>query len=239
MYIKYIFIYIYGVFCFMLWCQMCRGEVEYVKRIYNTISPHTFHEAVRSLLGAWLKEGTPLHQRPMCFVIKEHQVSPWTLSLGGQNFNYITELWKTQHWPSDQTWSCSIYWGVWGQHRGQGAFRPLEAQLKSFRPRCPPGSPQRAAISVPGNSCKVQCSARLVWSYILTVIFMYILYIQLSFQFDHKFFKGRWHRSFISFYNPQCLTRCLHIKVLHSYVASLATVMSDSLRIWTNSIDML
>ena len=101
---------------------MCGGEVEYMKCIYNTISPHIFHEdviffsfflyycraygilvprpgmepimpfamgvwslnpwatrevrAILSLLGASLEKGSALHQRLMCFVIKEYQVSP-------------------------------------------------------------------------------------------------------------------------------------------------------------------
>ena len=39
---------LYGVFlfCVVFWYQMCGGEVEYMKCIYNTISPHTFHEDV-------------------------------------------------------------------------------------------------------------------------------------------------------------------------------------------------
>ena len=132
------------LFCFVFWCRMCGGEVEYMKCIYNIISPHTFHEdvifffffwyccgaygilvprpgmepmpsamgvrnlnpwatrevrAILSLLGASLEKGSALHQRLMCFVTKEYQVSPWTPPLGGQNLNYNSESQKTQHWP--------------------------------------------------------------------------------------------------------------------------------------------
>lgn len=172
-----------------------------------------------SLLGASLNEKSPLYQRPVCCVIKEHQVPPWTLPLGGQNFNYIRSNPKL------------VYTGELGcSAEVQRAFRPLEAQLMSFRHRCPPRSPQWVASSVLWNSCSMQCSAHSVWPYLLTFIFMCVLYThELSFQLDHKFFKGRRPMSFISFYHPQCLTWCLHIKEPHSYLALLASVMSNSL----------
>ena len=53
-------------------------------------------QAILSLPGASLEKGSALHQRLMCFVIKEHQVSSWTPPLGGQNLNCNTESRKTQ-----------------------------------------------------------------------------------------------------------------------------------------------
>lgn len=93
-----LFLYIPGAFRFVL-CFSAKCVVLNIKCVYDTVSPQIFHEAVLSLFRASLKERSPLYHRPMYFVIKEHQVPPWTLSLGGQNFSYVTELWKTPHWP--------------------------------------------------------------------------------------------------------------------------------------------
>lgn len=62
------------LFWFVFWCQMCGAEVEYIKYIYDTIPPRYSMKQSSSLLGASLKEGSPLYYRPMYFVMKEHQV---------------------------------------------------------------------------------------------------------------------------------------------------------------------